>query len=1086
MSDASHSFTISGTVSGLSGKGLTLQNGSETLAVTANGAFEFKTPVASGAMYDVTVATQPSMPTQKCTVANGSGTATANVTNVTVTCTSSTFTIGGTVIGLAGTGLVLQDNNADNVPINADGMFTFATPVASGSAFSVTVMTQPSGPTQTCTVIGGTGTVGSANVTDVMVNCSTTDFVIGGQITGLAGGSVVLQDNGGDNLTLTANGTFAFATPVASGGAYDVTVLTEPSSPTQTCTVTMGTGTVGNANVTSVNVACATNTYTVGGTASGLAGTGLVLQDNGGDNLTVSADGTFTFATPVASGANYAVIVLTQPAGPTQTCAVTMGTGTVGSANVTNVAVTCTTNTYTIGGTITGLVANDGVVLQDNGGDNLTVSANGTFTFATPVASGATFDVTVLTQPGAPAQTCTVSGGTGTVVAGNVTSVTVNCTTNKYTIGGTVSGLAGTLVLQDNGGDNLSLTMNGTFAFATPIASGMPYAVTVLTQPGAPAQTCVVANGSGSVTNANITTVTVTCTTNKYTVGGTVSGLAANESVVLQDNGGDNLTVNANGTVTFATSVASGQAYAVTVLTNPAAPIAQTCVVTNGGGTIGAANVTNVTVTCTTNKYTVGGTVSGLAGTGLVLQDNGGDNLTVTTNGTFTFATPVASGGAYAVTVLQNPTTPWQTCVVGSGSGTVTNANVTAVTVTCTTNKYTVGGTVTGLAAGDTLVLQDNGASNLTVNANGTFTLPSLASGTNYAVTILSQSGATAQTCTVSGGTGLVGGANVTSVAINCTTNKYTIGGTVSGLSGTGLVLQDNGGDNLTLSANGTFSFATPIASGATYSVTVLTNPASPSQTCVVTNGTGTVGAANVTTVTVTCTTNTYTIGGTLSGLAAGDSVVLQDNGANNLTLGANAPFTFTTAIPSGAAYAVTVLTNPASPSQLCVVTAGSGTVTNANITSVVVTCTTDTCAAGTLNHCVLTTTNSGSTDTGTCAAGYTGSCSFSCSNATFTQVTDTCAAIPYGQGDATRRRPRQQADRVPGGGQRTQTVYSCDGAYKAYCEASSFEQNQNPGTTGANSPATYQAAGMYSTTAYYCTRYCCYLGRRQLGGRDT
>ena len=31
----------------------------------------------------------------------------------------------------------------------------------------------------------------------------------------------------------------------------------------------------------------------------------------------------------------------------------------------------------------------------------------------------------------------------------------------SYTVGGTVSGLSGTVVLQDNGGDNLSVTANG-------------------------------------------------------------------------------------------------------------------------------------------------------------------------------------------------------------------------------------------------------------------------------------------------------------------------------------------------------------------------------------------------------------------------------------------------------------------------------------------------------------------------------------------------------------------------------------------------------------------------------------------------
>src|ERR1035438_5510990 len=65
-----------------------------------------------------------------------------------------------------------------------------------------------------------------------------------------------------------------------------------------------------------------------------------------------------------------------------------------------------------------------------------------------------------------------------------------------------------------------------------------------------------------------------------------------------------------------------------------------------------------------TGPYTIGGTVTGLTGTGLVLQDNGGDNLTVTAAGAFTFKTSIASGGAYAVTVLAQPSTPTQTCTV--------------------------------------------------------------------------------------------------------------------------------------------------------------------------------------------------------------------------------------------------------------------------------------------------------------------------------------------------------------------------------------------------------------------------------------
>jgi glucuronoarabinoxylan endo-1,4-beta-xylanase len=82
----------------------------------------------------------------------------------------------------------------------------------------------------------------------------------------------------------------------------------------------------------------------------------------------------------------------------------------------------------------------------------------------------------------------------------------------------------------------------------------------------------------------------------------------------------------------------------------------------------------------------------------------------------------------------------------------------------------------------------------------------------------------------------------------------YTVSGLVSGLTSSGLVLQDNGGNNLTVAANATsFTFSTALASGSAYSVTVFTPPSNPSENCVVTNGSGTVAGANVTNVQVTC-----------------------------------------------------------------------------------------------------------------------------------------------------------------------------------------------------------------------------------------
>mgnify|MGYP001061989446 CR=1 FL=1 len=177
-----------------------------------------------------------------------------------------------------------------------------------------------------------------------------------------------------------------------------------------------------------VTYAGGTPEYQVGGSVSGLAGSGLMLSLNGGTPLAVSADGTFQFPVFLASGASYAVAVSSQPTNPAQTCAVTNGSGTIGSANVTDVQVNCTTNTYTVGGTVTGF-AGSGLVLQNNAGDDWAVSANGAFTFATPVASGGTYAVTVLTQPTNPSQTCAVTNGSGNIGGTNVTNVQVNCAT---------------------------------------------------------------------------------------------------------------------------------------------------------------------------------------------------------------------------------------------------------------------------------------------------------------------------------------------------------------------------------------------------------------------------------------------------------------------------------------------------------------------------------------------------------------------------------------------------------------------------------------------------------------------------------
>ena len=444
-------------------------------------------------------------------------------------------------------------------------------------------------------------------------------------------------------------------------------------------------------------------TFSIGGTVTGLAsGTEIVLNNNGNPPLTVSANGAFTLTQAAAANGSYLVTINTQPTG--QTCSVANFQGAGVTANVSNVNVTCSPVTHIVGGSITGLAAGQQVTLNNNGADALAVSADSAFTFVMPVPFNGSYAVTVGTQP--TGQTCTVSNGSGSGVVADVSNVAVTCSTNIFSVGGTLAGLAAgqQVTLNNNSSDPLTVNADGTFTFVAPVTYNGSYAVTVGTQPNA-GKTCTVSNGSGSGVVANITNVTVACSTNTYTIGATVSGLVAGEQVTLT-NGGNPLTVTfaQQGALrTFSTPVTYNGSYAVTVGTQPNA--GKTCTVSNGSGSGVVANITNVTVACSTNNYAIGGTITGLISTQQVtLNNNGGDPLTLTvgSGGTFTFATPVAFGTGYAVTVGTSPT--GETCRITNGTGTNVAADVSTVSINCrlalayvvnstdhTISQYTIG-----------------------------------------------------------------------------------------------------------------------------------------------------------------------------------------------------------------------------------------------------------------------------------------------------------------------------------------------------------------------------------------------------------
>jgi hypothetical protein len=503
--------SIGGTVNSLVGSGLVLQNnGGDDLAVNANGAFSFTTTVDAGSPYNVTIKTQPTG--QACTVANPSGSAgTSNVTSVAVNCATGSFTVGGTVAGLNGSGLVLRNNGGDDLAIASNGSFTFATELASGSTYEVTVRTQPTNPPQTCTVADGSGTGAGTSIRTVKVTCATTTFAIRGTVTGLEGKGLVLQNNGGDDVQVETSGGFVFPTAIPSGGQYRVTVRTAPANPTQACSIENGSGTVTTAEITNIVIRCTTQQFTIGGSVSGLAGSGLVLLNNGVDALNVTANGSFTFPTSVLSGRQYGVTVGTQPSGPLQECTVSSGSGTVGGGNVTNVSISCTTIGFTIGGAVSGLLGS-GFALQNNGGDTRTIGADGSFTMPTALPQGSQYNVTVAAPPANPTQDCSIANGVGTVGTSNVTDIAVSCVTSSFRVGGTTSNLFGLgMLLTINGGETIGVNPGSNFEFPTPLLSGTNFTVTISRQPIFPPQSCSVVNGSGTVTSGPVNTVQVTC-----------------------------------------------------------------------------------------------------------------------------------------------------------------------------------------------------------------------------------------------------------------------------------------------------------------------------------------------------------------------------------------------------------------------------------------------------------------------------------------------------------------------------------------------------------------------------------------------
>jgi hypothetical protein len=250
--------------------------------------------------------------------------------------------------------------------------------------------------------------------------------------------------------------TQAAATTAITGAGLTVGTVTQQSSGTVTSGEVISENPAANASLAKGSaVALVTSTgpgtFTIGGTVIGLSTGATVQVVNGADNVPITVNGSFTLPTAAASGGNYSVALgSSSPSG--QTCGVQNGSGTVASADITNVVIYCTytvtnttlNNTYTTVAAVFDAPSNGTTVVLDeviadtfNGlGDSnsvSTVNAGGTITANVP-GSGT---YTVATTNAVPAVTNS-SGGSGGIQGANA-----NC----YVAAGTESGTAPSIAI---------------------------------------------------------------------------------------------------------------------------------------------------------------------------------------------------------------------------------------------------------------------------------------------------------------------------------------------------------------------------------------------------------------------------------------------------------------------------------------------------------------------------------------------------------------------------------------------------------------------------------------------------------------
>ncbi|MEI6226170.1 MAG: putative Ig domain-containing protein, partial [Deltaproteobacteria bacterium] len=316
--------------------------------VWESGPFQFRTPGIPGSRYEVTVKSQPRSPAQVCAVAGGTGTLDAPVTGIAVACASlppaglayprlpGRFTLGVAIAAASPsrTGGAVASYSV-SPPLPAGLSLDPHTGVLAGMPAAVAPQA-----TYLVTARNEAGTSSVPLVLAVVDFPPTALRYAVGRSDYRAGQPVA------PNVPSSAGGavtSWSVVPPLPAGLALDPGTGAISGTPTASAAATPHTVTATNSGgSTTATISIAVQLYAVGGTVTGVQGSGLVLSTPGQPDLAVPPGAEhFAFPTRVASGASYAIRVVRQPSKPEQVCSVIRGEGAVGLVDVADVSVRC-------------------------------------------------------------------------------------------------------------------------------------------------------------------------------------------------------------------------------------------------------------------------------------------------------------------------------------------------------------------------------------------------------------------------------------------------------------------------------------------------------------------------------------------------------------------------------------------------------------------------------------------------------------------------------------------------------------------------------------------------------------------------